>query len=86
MTEPAPLPDGYIAHLPPLKHRFDGYISVPADQSKSGYAQTERTCVLCEAVKITVHDGAEHWREWRLAGSDIQREMADPVCVPKVVT
>jgi hypothetical protein len=77
------LPDGYIAHLPPLKHRFGDALNVPPSYELDRHQQTERTCAVCGAVKVTVHspDG-RHWREWRVSASAAQRETDTPPCVP----
>jgi hypothetical protein len=86
MTEP--LPDGQVAHLPALKHRFDTHVWVPSGKSKSGYAQTERSCTLCGAVKVTMHAMPDDktGRAWRISADAVQVETFDaPPCVPKVV-
>jgi len=81
------LPDGYMVHLPAIKHRFDPHVWIPAGKSCSGYAQTERTCSLCGAVKVTIHGmpGGLTGRAWRVSSDAEQIETFDaPVCVPKV--
>jgi hypothetical protein len=81
-----PLPDGYVVHLPQLRpppHQFGACVSVDANPALDRQQQTERTCKVCGAVKVTVHAGNKHWREWRLSDSGAQREMADPVCGAK---
>lgn len=75
MTEP--LPEGYVVHLPPPAkappHRFGDPVSVPADPLYSRHPQTERTCLACGAVKVTVHGPEnQHWREWRLTADGAQ--------------
>ena len=67
-----PLPEGYVAHLPPPKarpHAFGAPRYVPPSLSASGYEQHERTCRHCGAVKITILDrGADAYRRaWRKA-------------------
>ncbi len=64
------LPAGYVVHLPrqrPVLHGpFSDPVSIPAQETPSGHPQTERTCVNCGAVKITVHGlNGFSWREWR---------------------
>jgi hypothetical protein len=48
------------------EHLFGEPVSAPADPARCRYPQTERVCLTCGAVKVTVHgpDG-QHWREWR---------------------
>jgi hypothetical protein len=78
-----PLPDGYVVHMPqakPAPHPFGDPVSVPANPALGRHQQTERTCKVCGAVKVTVHAGKKGWREWRLSESGAQMEMADPVC------
>lgn len=67
-----PMPDGYVIHLPapanppPQPHVFGAHVRVPPNPLLARHAQTERTCLNCGAVKVTVHapDGG-CWREWR---------------------
>jgi hypothetical protein len=77
-----------IAHLPPLKHRFGEPKWVSANQSVSGRAQTERTCILCGAVKVTLHGTGETAgasRAWRSSADAGQVEIFTALpCVPKV--
>lgn len=84
MTEP--LPDGYVIHLPPPArrppHQFSDPVFVAADPSHGRYTQTERTCHICGAVKITVHGpDNQHWREWRIGDAQLATEYSLP-CVP----
>lgn len=81
MNDNPPLPDGYVAHLPtPVRisaprHKFGDPVSVPASKSASGQQQTERTCTLCRAVKVTVHGpGDDHYRAWRTSADAEQVE------------
>lgn len=79
------LPDGDVAHLPPARHIFDDPVWVPASKSVSGRPQTERTCKVCGAVKVTLH-GDDHGRAWRKSADAEQVETFDaPACLPKVV-
>jgi hypothetical protein len=79
------LPDGYVVHLPALKHHFEDPVWVPAAKSASGRPQTERTCKVCGAVKVTLH-GDDHGRAWRVSADAEQIEtFTAPVCVPKQV-
>lgn len=74
------------AHAPPElpRHVFADPVDVPADQSCSGKNQTERACVLCSIVKVTVFDGeGRAHREWRYPNTSVQ--LSDdfrPVCIP----
>jgi len=88
MTEP--LPDGYVVHLPPayrqvrLPHQFGDPVSVAANVTLSRHPQTERTCTVCGAVKVTVHgSNGIAWREWRKCASDEQTAV-EVVCGAKV--
>lgn len=56
-----------VAHLLPLKHTFELPKWIPADQSRSGRPQTERTCKVCGAVRVTLH-GDDVGRAWRARG------------------
>lgn len=79
----APIPDGYVMHLPALKHQFADHVWVPAAKSVSGRPQTERACKVCGAVKVTLH-GDDHGRAWRASADAEQVETFDaPPCVPK---
>jgi hypothetical protein len=82
MSEPLfkPVTDGEVVKLPtPLgqQHKFgDPWLKPsPAGRSELQPRQTERVCILCDVVKVTVHGlNGQHWREWRLPGS--QRQFA----------
>lgn len=76
-------PSPVVHHLPQLKHNFEDSVWVPASKSKSGRPQTERTCKLCGAVKVTLH-GDNHGRAWRVSNDAPQVEtFTAPVCMPK---
>jgi hypothetical protein len=83
------MPEGYVVHLPPFKHpraphAFGWPVSVPADPDAGHHAQTERTCVICGAVKVTVHGPDDkHWREWRRAADAEQTTGDIVVCEPR---
>jgi hypothetical protein len=61
-----------IDHLPPpifrrTPHVFGHPIWMPLNR------QTERTCAICGAVKVTVHgENGFAWRAWRAKGSSEQ--------------
>lgn len=76
-TAPAPAP----------RHVFGAPVSVPPSLELDRYQQTERTCTVCGAVKVTVHapDGSA-WREWRQSGSAAQMECADLPCIQQIGT
>lgn len=79
----ATLPEGYVVHLPALKHGFADPVWVPAAKSRSHRPQTERTCKVCGAVKVTLH-GDDHGRAWRVSDEAPQVEtFTAPPCVPK---
>lgn len=77
MTQP-PSPDAAIIqprHVFPSDGNF-----VPADQSPSGRPQTDRTCKICGAVKVTLH-GSDLGRAWRVSADAVQVETFDaPAC------
>jgi hypothetical protein len=58
--------------LPPQRHVFDLPVSIAANPLLGRHAQTERTCKICGAVKVTVHPpeggGYRMWRRSELAG------------------
>jgi len=79
------MPDGDVIHLPPPKHArnphlFGDPVMVPATLVR--HQQTERTCAICGAVKVTVHapDG-RGWREWRQR-ADAEQVTTDIACRP----
>lgn len=84
----APLPDGYVIHMPaqanPL-HVYEPPVNEPAKPSLGRHPQKERTCKLCGVIKITVlpPDGGG-WREWRYPGMDKQF-VDEPRCVPAAI-
>lgn len=68
------------AATPAPRHVFDDPVSAPADRILERHPQTERTCKLCGAVKITAHppDGGG-FRLWRRANGWLQTG-EDPGC------
>lgn len=56
-----------------MLHIFDDPVSVMQNPALDRHRQTERTCKVCGAVKVTVHapDGRA-WREWRVNASSAQ--------------
>jgi cytochrome c5 len=77
------IPEGYVLHMPALKHTFESPVWVPAARSASGYPQTERTCKVCGAVKVTLHPKGGGGRAWRRSADAVQVETFDaPACVP----
>ena len=79
------MPDGYVIHLPKPKRRsphiFGDAVSVPAHKTLTRHQQTERTCLICGAVKVTVHGENFAWREWRKRG-EAGQGIDDLVCEP----
>jgi hypothetical protein len=73
MSTSAPLPDGYVVHLPfkeAPRHLFGEEKTVPPEKSITGHEQKELSCLTCGAVRVTVipkHGDA--WREWREPGA-----------------
>jgi hypothetical protein len=61
------------------RHKWGAPVTV-IDGTPSNCEQTERTCVLCEMVKVTVHPPqGMPWREWRPKdGPQIQLEHTPP--------
>lgn len=58
--------------LPPQRHVFGEFVRVPANPLLGRHPQTEPTCKICGAVKVTVHPpdggGMRQWRRSALAG------------------
>jgi uncharacterized NAD(P)/FAD-binding protein YdhS len=58
--------------LPAQRHVFGEFVRVPANPLLGRHPQTERTCKICGAVKVTVHppDGGGYrmWRRSEQAG------------------
>jgi cytochrome c5 len=73
MSTSAPLPDGYVVHLPQReapRHLFGAAVTVPPEKSISGYEQHEMTCLTCGATRVTViPKQGDAWREWREPGA-----------------
>lgn len=68
------------------RHVFDDPVSVPPSIELDRHQQTERTCSVCGAVKVTVHapDGRA-WREWRQSASSAQLLLRDDLpCAPQL--
>jgi hypothetical protein len=66
------------------RHRWGESQFVPRNPDLARNDQTERVCINCGLVRITVHPPQGFpWREWRDRGSSIQYT-ADrtPECVP----
>ena len=80
----ASLPVKPCAPQPPPQHQFGEAVSVPKNRSLDRHPQTERTCKVCGAVKVTVHaPGGRAWREWRTSASSAQIETDfAPPCRP----
>lgn len=71
---------------PALRHVFGEPVGVPPSLELDRHQQTERTCSVCGAVKVTVHapDGSA-WREWRQSASSAQLKFSDDLpCAPKI--
>jgi hypothetical protein len=69
-----------------LRHVLGNPVSVPPSLELERHQQTERTCSVCGAVKVTVHapDG-QAWREWRASASSAQHQLRDDLpCVPQI--
>lgn len=62
-----------------IRHRWGA--SVQLRNPATGNDQTERSCLRCGLVKVTVH--APHgvpWREWRAPGQGQVQVAATPPC------
>lgn len=71
---------------PAPRHVFCDPVSIPPSLELDRYQQTERTCSVCGAVKVTVHapDGRA-WREWRTSSSAAQVRLRDDLpCSPQI--
>lgn len=67
----------------PLHHKWGAPIRFPAEESPRNCEQTERTCLRCRIVKITVHPPhGPVWTEWRTgdAGQYQMQLSATPPC------
>lgn len=66
----------------PLTHPWGEPKAIAADASLGRNGQTERVCVHCRLVRITVHSpDRRHWREWRHPNSAVQfPAQATPPC------
>jgi len=80
------MPDGDVIHLPPPKrqpprapHLFGEAVMVPATLTR--HQQTERTCAVCGAVRVTVHGDNAAWREWRQS-ADAEQGTVEIACKP----
>lgn len=65
-------------------HRWDinAIIRKPACESQDGNDRTERTCLHCGMVKITVHPPQGFpWHEWRTATGAVWQGDSTPPCV-----
>jgi hypothetical protein len=73
-----PLAPAPVSELPARKHRWGEPIAIP--QGASGCQETERACIHCGLVKITVHPPhGLAYRAWRTAsGMRAQIEHAPP--------
>lgn len=59
-----------------------GYCCLDGSQYADGNARTERTCIACGLVKVTVHPPhGLPWREWRTAAGKVWRGDATPPCL-----
>jgi hypothetical protein len=84
-----PLPEGHVVHMPARPgqpHKFGEPVFVEANAALDRHSQTERTCSVCGAVKVTVHapDGGG-WREWRVGATTAQIETNEaPPCEMRI--
>jgi hypothetical protein len=94
MNASPPLPDGYIAHLPPPKfvhrqpHIFGEAVTVPKKVSETGFEHKEKPCRNCGVVRVTLIGAEAHRaRGWRSAvGEKLVVTNVEPMCpmVPMV--
>lgn len=83
-----PVTDSEIVKLPKSIRLHPHKFGDPTLVRRGDHSQTERTCVLCGAVKVTVHaeretasGASQHWREWRLKDDPVQFEAVQaPPC------
>jgi hypothetical protein len=67
----------YLATRAP--HAFGDKINIPANATLHRHNQTERSCIRCKLVKITVHPTTGNaWREWRW-GDSTHEQFIDPI-------
>ena len=81
---------GSFPDVPPApapRHVFGEPVSVAPSLELERHQQTERTCSVCGAVKVTLHasDGRA-WREWRVSASSAQHLLfhGDLPCSPQI--
>jgi hypothetical protein len=68
----------------PRKHSWDVHRWIRHDESPDGNSRTERTCSLCQMVKITVHPPRGlPWREWRPHDGQLWGGTATPPCLDR---
>jgi hypothetical protein len=70
----------------PLRHRWSEPVAVLPDDTFSGCQETERTCLACGMVRITVHPPVHRdvWRAWRTRdGKRTDKISATPPCHPQ---
>jgi hypothetical protein len=65
------------------KHRWEKVPThLAASETADGNARTERTCMFCGLVKITVHPAQGFpWREWRTRHGGVMIGARVPQCV-----
>lgn len=72
------------ATLPPRAHKWDrdDERRIPHSEAVDGNGRTERRCVRCGMVKITVHPPQGlPWREWRTAAGERWQGHLTPPCL-----
>ena len=64
------------------RHKWGECVSISGFDTATGNDQSERACLLCGLVKITVHPPHGFpWREWRARGQEQVKIDATPPCV-----
>lgn len=76
-------PDFVIAR----KHRWGDPVWTPGMENHDGNDRTERACIFCGLVKITVHPPSGlPWREWRTKDGMVAQLTATPPCLAEAGT
>ncbi len=48
------------------------------------HLKTERQCLVCGLVKVTRHEGSQHWTEWWFALAKLRCDLTPPCDVVRL--
>lgn len=71
-----------------MNHRwdYDKEHHIPGCESKDGNDRTEKPCLICSVIKVTVHPPQGYpWNEWRSSDGKYIAESRPP-CVAREVS